>query len=303
MTADKVTRVPSGTGVVLLDYDQAATTRRCLRSIAAGHPPDEIVLVENGGPPVSMESEPELGELNLRVLPLEHNSGAALGRNLGLDYLVRNSPVERYVLLDNDTTVPPDFFERVAAMELGELEIAAPLILSMESGEVIYAGGRFDRYRHPSVIPEWPDGATEPQEVEWAPTVALVFDRRTWLHVGGFDEGYRFSWEDIEWCERAVKLGARVRVRPELSVMHDAHQSSGGPFSPERLYLWARNGTVFIFENAGWPARGNWFRVEMGRVLHELARGWRRPALARVRGAVRGVLEVRRRARARRPAP
>ena len=62
------------------------------------------------------------------------------------------------MLLDNDTTVPSDFFELVESSSIERFEIAAPLILDMGSGEVIYAGGRFDRYRYPSVIPEWRDG-------------------------------------------------------------------------------------------------------------------------------------------------
>ena len=285
--------MPRGIGLVLLDYDQAATTLRCLRSVAAGtRRPDEIVLVENGGPPVDLASDEVLADLVVHVLRPERNIGAASARNLGFNYLVRNSDVERYVLLDNDTTVPGGFFELVAASSFEPLEIAAPLILSMDTGEVIYAGGRFDRYRYPSVIPEWPDGSTAPREVEWAPTAGLVFDRDTWLHVGGFDDWYGFSWEDIEWCDRAVRLGAVVRVEPQLRVMHEAHQSSGGAFSPERLRQWSRNGTVFIFETVGWRSRLNWFSMEFRLIWGELRAGWRPSALGRVRGLGQGLLGV-----------
>jgi len=284
--------VPSGIGLVVLDYDQAPVTRRCLASVAAGSRPDEIVLVENGGPPVDLDSDPTLAELAVTVIRRERNIGAAAARNLAFGHLAEKATVERFVLLDNDTIVAPDFFELVAGSSLERFEIAAPLILDMDTEKVIYAGGRFDRYRYPAVIPDWPAGETEPRRVEWAPTAGLVFDRETWLKVGGFDAWYGFSWEDIEWCDRAVRRGAVIRVEPHLRVLHEAHRSSGGAFSPERLRQWSRNGTVFMFENAGWRSRLHWFRMELGLILKELRAGWRSAARGRVRGLGQGLLGV-----------
>jgi GT2 family glycosyltransferase len=288
--------------LVVLDYDQAPITQRCLRSVAAGNlRPDEIVLVENGERPVDLESDAVLAELGVRVLHPEGNVGVAAGRNLGLDHLVDNSDVERLVLLDNDTIVPPEFFELAAARSFESFEIAVPLVFDMDSGEVIYAGGNEDRHHIPAVISEWPEGETEPREVDWAPTAALVFDRDSWLRVGGFDVWYEFLWEDAEWCYRAVALGGVIRVVPQLRVMHQPHQSSGGPFSPERLRHWSRNGTVFMFETAevGWRSRLTWFGIELRRVARELRAGWKPSAMARLRGLGQGLQEVRRRRRIR----
>ena len=196
----------------------------------------------NGGRPVDLASESELTGLPITVIRRERNIGAAAARNLACAHLVKERMADRFVLLDNDTTVFPDFFDLVADSSFEPLEIAAPLILDMDTEKVIYAGGRFDRHRYPSVIPDWPAGETKPQEVEWAPTAGLVFDRDTWLRVGGFDAWYGFSWEDIEWCDRAIRRGAVIRVEPHLRVLHEAHQSSGGPFSPERLQQWSGTG-------------------------------------------------------------
>ena len=288
--------MPRGIGLVLLDYDQAPTTRRCLRSVAAGsRRPDEIVLIENGELSVDLEYEKAIAELGVHVLSPEGNLGVAGGRNLGINYLVDNSKAERYVLLDNDTTVPSDFFELVESSSIERFEIAAPLILDMGSGEVIYAGGRFDRYRYPSVIPEWRDGDPAHRDVDWAPGAGLVFDRDTWLRVGGFDSWYRLMWEDVEWCDRAVRLGATIRVQPRLCVMHEAHQSSGGAFSPERVRQWGRNGTVFMFETVGWHSRLKWFAKEFRLVWGEVRAGWRSTATARLQGLAQGLREVWRR--------
>ncbi len=289
--------MPHSTGLVLLDYEQAPITQRCLRSVAAGNRrPDQIALVENGGGPVEL-SDPELAGLGVEVIHLDANAGAAGGRNLGVERLLRSTSIERVVLLDNDTIVPPDFFELVAGLPLAPLEIAAPLVFDKGSGEVIYAGGRYDRHHVPHVIDEWPEGESERRAVEWAPTAALVFDRETWQRVGGFDVWYWFGWEDVEWCYRATSLGAQVRVVPQLRIVHDPHQSSGGPFSAGRVGRWARNGTVFLFDRArvGWPSRVSWIATELGRVLRELRAGWRPTAMGRLRGLGAGLREVCRR--------
>src|SRR5262249_43153663 len=156
--------------------DQAPVTRRCLASVAAGSRPDEIVLVESGGPPVGLDSDPTLAELAGGVLRRGREIGGGGGRNLCLRPPAEESPVGRFVFLDNGRIVAPDFLELVEGSSLERFEIAAPLILDMDTKRVIYAGGRFDRYRYPAVIPDWPAGETEPRRVEWAPTAGLVFD-------------------------------------------------------------------------------------------------------------------------------
>ena len=286
----------------MLDFNQAPVTRRCLRSFTEAHPgPDAVVVVENGEQPVDLESDEALQGLDVRVLRPGWNVKASTGRNLAINYLTRNSEVERIVMLDNDTTVPADFFGLAAAIQLEPLEIAAPLVFEMNSGELLYAGGAFEPGRLPRILDQWPREADEPRQVDWAPTVSLILDRETWDRVGGFEPWYGFSWEDVDWCYRATRQGARIRVVPQLRVMHEPHQSAGGPFSPERLRLWSRNGTVFLFDTAKVDKRMRltWIRTELGRVRRELRAGWRPSALGRLRGLAQGLREVRRRRRTR----
>ena len=273
--------MPRGIGLVLLDYDQAATTRRCLRSVAAGtRRPDEIVLVENGGPPVDLASDEVLADLVVHVLRPErqHRSGeCAQPRDSTI--WSDNSDVERYVLLDNDTTVPGGFFELVAASSFERLEIAAPLILSMDTGEVIYAGGRFDRYRYPSVIPEWREvAARRTREVEWAT------DRRTGLrprYLAPRRAG-SMSWYRIE-CGRTSN-GATGRCDWELLIRVEPQPAGHARgTSVERRSLQPRascgsgRGTERFSCSKRWAGvrRLNWFAKEFRLIWGEVRAGWR----------------------------
>ena len=94
-------------GLVLLDYDQAEVTRRCLRSVAAGaRRPDTVVLVENGATPVDLSSDELIASLDVTVLRPGRNLGAAGGRNLGVNELLDDTWIDRVALLDNDTVIP-----------------------------------------------------------------------------------------------------------------------------------------------------------------------------------------------------
>jgi len=48
-----------------------------------------------------------------------------------------------------------------------------------------------------------------------------MFDRRTFLDLGGFDEAFApFGWEDVELSLRAWKLGFEVHYEPRSAVWH-----------------------------------------------------------------------------------
>ena len=181
------------------------------------------------------------------------------------------------------------------------LEIVAPLVLDLETEELIYAGGDYDRHHVPRVISSWPEGSNGRTEVDWAPTAALLLTRETWLRVGNFDAWYEFLWEDVEWCHRALEAGAVIHTEPKLRALHEAHQSTGGAFSGERVRRWSRNGTVFLFDSlhVGWVDGLAWFRLELRRVLAEYRAGWRPTAKGRLRGLLQGIGEVTRRRLAR----
>src|SRR5437660_1605732 len=104
--------VPIRVGVVILDYNQTEKTTRCLSSLEAGvKRPDAVSLVNNGR--VGLESIEKFSsfDLPITILSPERNLGCAGGRNAGLAHLIKTANVTRFVILDNDTTVPVEFIE------------------------------------------------------------------------------------------------------------------------------------------------------------------------------------------------
>jgi N-acetylglucosaminyl-diphospho-decaprenol L-rhamnosyltransferase len=71
-------------------------------------------------------------------------------------------------------------------------------------------------------------------DVEWVVGAFMVIRRTAFEDVGGFDEGYRLYFEDVDFCVRLWSAGWRVRIDPSLVARHE-HQA----FSRRSLTSWA----------------------------------------------------------------
>ena len=282
----------AGLGVVLLDLDQKLQTTRCLRSLAAGSRlPNLVVVVANGRKHFEVDALAHLGRLPLVVLRPGKNLGCAGGRNLGLEYLFQHTSLARFVVLDNDTVVPADFLENVASAELDFLEVAAPVIYDLSSGTVWSSGGLTRRDGSISQLTDPIPDTAPAKEVDWAPGACLIASRETWARVGPFDAWMGFLFEDVDWCHRLTAIGGRVLLRPNLSLLHEANQSLGGKWSPKRVHLWARNGTVFriVTMKVGLWSTTAWLATESTLAVRDLCAGKARCFLARATGLALGV--------------
>lgn len=74
----------------------------------------------------------------------------------------------------------------------------------------------------------------EPIDVDWVVAACLFVRRRAFHDVGGFDEGYRLYFEDVDFCVRLWTAGWAVRLDPTIVVRHEHRASSrtvvGRPF-------------------------------------------------------------------------
>jgi GT2 family glycosyltransferase len=206
---------------------------------------------------------------------------------------MRNSRVGIFVVLDNDTVVPNDFIERVAACNPISLEVIAPVILHFLTRDVWSCGGLVApdgttqqlSFEENSTRKEW--------EVDWAPGACLIMSRETWVAAGEFDSWMNFLFEDIEWCYRVKKAGGRITVRSDLQLFHEPHQSFAGQWSQPRVRFWARNGTFFrmAIVRPGIVPVGIWLGKELLLAVRDLSTGRASWSVARLRGLAEGLVE------------
>lgn len=61
---------------------------------------------------------------------------------------------------------------------------------------------------------------------DWVAGMFLLFDRKVFQWVDGFDEGFFLYYEDVDICARLRKAGYEVGLAKEVQVIHDARRES-----------------------------------------------------------------------------
>ncbi len=68
--------------------------------------------------------------------------------------------------------------------------------------------------------------AGTPVEPDWLAGMFLLFRTATFRELGGFDERYFLYYEDVDLCRRMKAAGYRVRLVPDIRVVHEARRES-----------------------------------------------------------------------------
>ena len=254
---------PARTTVLVLNYNGREHLDECLGSLGAqdvfipgwpGQPRDEaardeVWLIDNASTDGSVEHV--VGRFPwVRVVESEANLGFSRGYNrasamCGSEYVA---------FLNNDTRVGPDFLTSLHRMRAAHPEAkgVGARIMSWDGTRVDFAGADTFFSGH-----SWRRGngeSAEGREFTEAPLLfgcagALMFDRETFIGIGGFDPDYFSFLEDVDLGWRATLLGHPTWFAPGTVVRHKRH----GSWAEEPLalvrYLTERNALFTVFKN------------------------------------------------------
>jgi GT2 family glycosyltransferase len=277
-------------GVVVLDFDRPADAARAAASARAGDADVRVLVVENGAP-ARATSDPD-------HLRLAGNRGFGGGMNAGVRQLLGEG-CDPILLLNNDAVLEPGCLTRLTrALEDPALAAVGPVIVRDADGriesrgvDVDLASGRVRLLGH-GEIPAPEEGLVPVLALSGA---AMMMSRLALERVGLLDEGYFFSFEDVDWCLRARAAGFGLGVVLDARARHGGSRTLGRA-SPDRFYYAARNHARLLLEHRA-SARGfGWLSLALAASLN-LAHALRQaegPRLVAARAVVEGVRDARR---------
>jgi GT2 family glycosyltransferase len=210
-------------------------TRDCLESLARFTPSGmfETVVVDNGSSEAGYAQLESFGRGlfggDFTALRLDRNRGFAVACNSG----ARAAKGGFVLFLNNDTLLtenwlPPLLDELRSASAPG---MAGPLLLFPETDRVQHCGVAFDPnlevrhlYAH---FPSDHPAVSARRRIQALSGAAVLLERDLFFRCGGFHEGYKNGFEDLDLCCELRGLGRRLACVPRSVVYHLTSRTPG----------------------------------------------------------------------------
>ncbi len=238
--------------LITINFNGADTTIQLLESLRAQTDTEfDIIIVEND----SEESDRErLGAYiagypgSLDLISSPRNLGFSGGNNLGIRKALAQG-TDWVLLINNDTTVAPDFIARVRAQLVDGPSIVG---LPLQEGDRIARAGQIRWCT--STLPHIYDTIVEPSQT-YAIGAGVVIHRGVFERIGFLDESYFLYFEDADFTVRARRAGIPIRYLAYPLVQHALSASTRALGSPLLLRYHLRNSIRFNRRHAPWQAR------------------------------------------------
>jgi GT2 family glycosyltransferase len=240
--------------VVIVIWNGMVDTLECLRSFRGDvYPNKQIIIVDNGSSDDSVarirDSFPDVV-----ILQTGENLGFTGGNNVGIRHAVKNGSDYVY-LINNDTTVESDALEKLvqAAEANPQAGLLAPVIHDFDAPRAIWFAGSVVDLRRGAA---WHDNSHQPSrtelpyEVPWATGCAMLLRASLLNDLGGFDDRYYLSWEDVDLSLRVRNTERSVMVVPKARIYHKGGQS-GKNLNSIYSYYAVRNSLLLARKHSG----------------------------------------------------
>lgn len=226
--------------IIVVNWNRRDDTLECLESLAKiSYSNCRIILVDNGSTDGSVEAVRQRFP-GVKIIEAGENLRFAGGNNLGLKDVLTEGD-DYCLLLNNDTTVDPDFLSAVidSAQSDERVGLVGPKILYHHRSDIIwFAGGilkpAWGYVRHYG-LRQLDDGRFDERlTVSFLTGYCLLIRRQLLEKIGLLDEGYYLYSEDADYCLRASKAGYRLIYDPKARIYHKVSQSTGGAYHPAK---------------------------------------------------------------------
>ena len=206
--------------VIIVNYNGKKLLENCLESLfKTDYNNFEVILVDNNSTDGSMEFVTK-NYPKIIVIKLDSNKGFAEPNNIG----TKIAKGEYLLFLNNDTVTTTNFIsEMVNVLEKDEKIAICQSLLLKPDGNIDSSGDFIDKM---GIVYNSKTKTDEIKEISSARGACMLIRKKIFDKLGGFDEKFFFSFEDVDLGWRSWILGYKVVIVPNSIVYHDAGKTS-----------------------------------------------------------------------------
>lgn len=240
--------------IIIVNWNGAQDTVDCIDSLRKINPPAggqnyKIFLIDNGSSDDSFSRFQSLyaGAKDIELIKVNENLGFSGGNNIGIKSAL-GARFDYILLLNNDTTVEPDFLNELVKVAEGDekIGIVGPKIYYYnEPNRIWFGGGKFSwfgggKHLQYDEMDNHPD-ETEPRKTAYMTGCALLIKSNVIEKIGLLEESFFMYYEDTDWCLRARKDGYKILYAPSAKIYHKVSRSAAKLGNSTIFYYHIRN--------------------------------------------------------------
>lgn len=207
--------------VIPIYRPSGAMLNRCLEAVLP-QVAEVVITHERGGVvPGDMLKDPKI------ITVVKHADQIGFGRNV--NFGLRHTTGKYVLVLNDDVYLAPDAVSKMMECMKPGVGIVGQL-LRYPNGKIYHAG----KVRQPANgigFPHADLGKLDPTiklplEMENTNGASILFRRKAFYDVDGYDEGFQFYAEDDDICMKIRRAGWRLWYTPLATGIHDEHQET-----------------------------------------------------------------------------
>lgn len=205
--------------IIIVNYNGKEHLEKCLESLqTVTYDSYEIILVDNNSSDGSVEFVTQ-NYPHVILIKLNANKGFAEPNNIG----AKISKGDYLLFLNNDTIVTPPFLTKLINVIESDKKIAmCQSLLLKPDGKIDSSGDFID---HLGVVYSSKTLTNESREISSARGASMLVRKDVFEMLGGFDEKFFVTFEDVDLGWRSWIFGYRVVVVPKSIVYHSGGQT------------------------------------------------------------------------------
>lgn len=221
--------------IIFPNYNGGRLNLDCLQSIEKlNYPKEKIetIVVDNGS---TDESDIKIKSKfrNVKLIKNKQNLGFAKAINIGAK-IAKGSFL---LITNNDIIIDKDCVGNLVnfLQKTPSVGIIGPAIYDLKNPQKIL-GYPLRYHFYLGTFTNLPF-INSPQEVDWVQGCSLLCWAKLFKKLGGFDEGFFFTGEELDFCFRAKKIGYKTVYYPNAKIWHAGGTTINQPAMENFKYL------------------------------------------------------------------